>query len=143
MRKRGFWIALSLTILWLCVIFGHSMMPASVSDDESRGVLAIVQRFLPFVTHHMVRKLAHFSVFAVLGGLLTVTFWQLPRFSAMKPLGCALLSALTDETIQLFVEGRSGQISDVWLDAFGALLATLLLWLFLKIRQTAPPKEKT
>ena len=31
-----------------------------------------------------------------------------------------------DETIQLFTEGRSGQISDVWLDMAGALTGTLL-----------------
>lgn len=136
MRKtRGFYITFGLTVLWLCVIFGHSMMPASVSGSESLGVLAILQKFLPFLTHHLVRKLAHFSVFFVLGGLLTATFWQLPRFSALKPLGSAMLAALTDETIQLFVEGRSGQISDVWLDVLGALLATLLLWIILKLKK--------
>ena len=31
-----------------------------------------------------------------------------------------------DETIQLFTEGRSGQISDVWLDMAGALTGTVL-----------------
>ena len=34
-----------------------------------------------------------------------------------------------DETIQLFVEGRSGQVSDVWLDLAGALCGLLgLCW---------------
>ena len=40
---------------------------------------------------------------------------------------------LCDESIQLLVPGRSGQISDVWLDFAGALTglaaAALLLWL--------------
>lgn len=31
-----------------------------------------------------------------------------------------------DETIQLFTEGRSGQLSDVWLDMAGALTGTVL-----------------
>ena len=31
-----------------------------------------------------------------------------------------------DETLQLFTEGRSGQISDVWLDMAGALTGTVL-----------------
>ena len=34
--------------------------------------------------------------------------------------------SLLDETIQLFTEGRSGQISDVWLDMAGALTGTVL-----------------
>lgn len=39
----------------------------------------------------------------------------------------ALLAVpFADETIQLFVEGRSGQISDVWLDLAGALTGTML-----------------
>jgi VanZ family protein len=32
----------------------------------------------------------------------------------------------TDETIQLFVAGRSGQISDVWLDCAGAAFGTVV-----------------
>lgn len=32
---------------------------------------------------------------------------------------------LTDETIQLFSEGRAGMISDVWLDVSGAALGSL------------------
>ncbi|MDD5833249.1 MAG: VanZ family protein [Clostridiales bacterium] len=35
-----------------------------------------------------------------------------------------LLTALTDETIQLFVEGRSGQITDVWIDFAGVCFGT-------------------
>ena len=41
-----------------------------------------------------------------------------------------LLTALTDETIQLFVPGRSGQVTDIWIDFSGVmtgLLAGLIL----------------
>lgn len=41
-----------------------------------------------------------------------------------------MLTALTDETIQLFSQGRSSQVTDVWLDSAGVLagiLAALLL----------------
>ena len=39
---------------------------------------------------------------------------------------CVLVASL-DETIQLFVSGRSGQISDVLLDCTGALLGMGLI----------------
>lgn len=45
----------------------------------------------------------------------------------------AMLIPFVDETIQLFTEGRSGQISDVWLDMSGVLFGTCLVdwfWLF-------------
>ena len=36
----------------------------------------------------------------------------------------SVLSAFIDETIQLFVEGRSGQITDVWLDMAGIYMGS-------------------
>ena len=36
-----------------------------------------------------------------------------------------LLTALTDETIQLFVPGRSGQVTDIWIDFSGVMTAFL------------------
>ncbi|MEG0566546.1 MAG: VanZ family protein, partial [Hungatella sp.] len=32
-----------------------------------------------------------------------------------------------DETIQLYVEGRSGQVSDVWLDVVGVVFGTIVV----------------
>ncbi len=43
------------------------------------------------------------------------------------------LAALCDETIQLFVPGRSGQIADVWLDTAGYLTGTLLTLLIFRL----------
>ena len=37
-----------------------------------------------------------------------------------------LLTALTDETIQLFVPGRSGQVTDIWIDFFGVMTGLLV-----------------
>ena len=42
----------------------------------------------------------------------------------------------TDETIQLFVEGRSGQIGDVWLDMSGVLAGFLIVKLISGLRGT-------
>ena len=104
MKKRSFRIYLILTLFWTAGIFLHSAMPAAASNAESGGVLAVVQMILPWITHGVLRKAAHFLEFA-------------------------------DETIQSFTPGRNCALSDVWLDAAGALTGAVLLWLIFKLRK--------
>lgn len=47
-------------------------------------------------------------------------------------------AALCDETIQLFVPGRSGQIADVWLDTAGYLTGALLTLLIFRLCRKQP-----
>ena len=146
------WILL---IVYVCVIYGHSLTPADLSSQESgfvlrvcRGVLAGLGLESAWLTEHMVRKTAHFVEYAGLGVLLAVNFrpWKgagrpAPRGFWTRIRGAlelALAVPFGDETIQLFVEGRSGQISDVWLDLAGALCglgAACLLGLRLRGRE--------
>lgn len=124
-----------LTVLWLAVIWGHSLMPAVVSKQESGGILALLIGTFPFLTDHMIRKAAHFAEYAVLGGLLFGATAGGKRSPAFPPL-MGLLTAMTDETIQLFSEGRSGQISDVWLDFSGFLLVWGILTLIRRAKRS-------
>ncbi len=126
-RRLSLW--LTLTLLWTAVLFAHSLMPATVSHSESMGVFRLVQRLLPFLTHHLLRKLGHFSGFAVLGALWMRTVTVKTRRRPLLPLFCGLLTALSDETIQRFVPGRSGEVRDVWIDFGGVLLGALLVFL--------------
>ncbi|MDR0890292.1 MAG: VanZ family protein [Oscillospiraceae bacterium] len=132
MRQKRFRVYLILSLLWVALIFLHSAMPATVSKAESGGLLALLQRVLPWLTHNMLRKAAHFAEYAVLGALLTGVFRNTKSFALSKPLLCGLLVALGDETLQLYVAGRAGMLTDVWLDFSGLLAATLLLWLLRK-----------
>lgn len=134
-KKNRFWLWLILSLLWLAVIFWHSSMPAAASDAESRGLLAVLRTVFPFLTHHFLRKLAHFVSFALLGVLFTCTFRNAKNFLLLKPLACCLMAAICDETLQLFVEGRAGSLSDVWLDFSGILTGALLTWLIYRIRK--------
>ena len=79
---------------------------------------------------YMVRKLGHFVEFAILGVLACLLFGgrckRLPAgllFAAMT----GVITALCDETIQLFVAGRTGRIQDVWLDIAGAFTGAVLV----------------
>ena len=95
MKKRSFRIYLILTLLWAAGIFLHSAMPAAASNAESGGVLAVVQMILPWITHGVLRKAAHFLEFAVLGILLTGTFHGARNFTLAKPMLFAVLTAMT------------------------------------------------
>ena len=123
MTKRR--VFLILAALWLCFIWGQSFLSADLSRAESGRVLALLQRILPGLTAHMVRKAAHFTEYAVLGALLFGAFPIRSRAALTGTLFAAMLAAVTDETIQLFSAGRSGQITDVWLDFAGAALGYL------------------
>lgn len=118
------------SILWLMLIFLHSSMPAEVSRAESGGLFYLLSQAFPFLTEHMLRKLAHFGEFAILG----VFLGQSLRPSYIRVLLAGLLCALCDETIQLFVAGRSSQVSDIWVDFAGVLAAAGFLWVIRWLR---------
>lgn len=127
-RRYGRPVWWVLCALWLAVIIGHSLMPAKLSHAESSGLLTRLTTALPFITHRLLRKLAHFSEFGLLGLLLAQCF----RDGFAKPAMASMLCALADETVQLFVPGRSGQVRDVWIDFAGAVLAIGLTMLLRK-----------
>lgn len=113
----------------IALIWGHSMMPANQSAAESSQLLIYVNHVLGVIniqiTEHVLRKMAHFSEYAVLGLLLRINFQR----HLIVSLFLGLLVALTDETIQLFIEGRSGSVTDIWIDFSGILFSTLCLYL--------------
>ena len=121
-------------ILWLCVIWGHSMQPAVVSDGESGKFLAILGKVFPFLLSNengmfIVRKAAHFTEYLVLGIFLAMDFSMSVRGAIQRfitPAFTGLAVAFIDETIQIFVDGRSGEIRDMWIDFGGVALGVLI-----------------
>ena len=83
----------------------------------------------------IVRKSAHFIIYFILGVLI---YFGLEKFIYNKKRNIlvsfivCLLYATTDEVHQLFVSGRSGQVSDVALDSLGALLGIISICLMLR-----------
>ena len=130
MSKNRFLICLAAVLLWIAFIFCRSLQPADMSTLESKWVLALLRRLIPFkLTEHFIRKLAHFTEFAVLGVLAGTLFggrcqhlWTGFLFAVMT----GVITALCDETIQLFVTGRAGQIPDVWIDVAGATAGAVI-----------------
>ncbi|MBE6480742.1 MAG: VanZ family protein [Olsenella sp.] len=127
------WVLLA---LWVCVIWGHSLVPGAGSDAESLSVVGVTRMLFEtfgvtdeHVMNVIVRKTGHFCEFAILG-LLTLNALR-PRlarpFGRLVPLSAIwVLVPLVDETIQLFVPGRAGMVADVLLDMCGFACAVLV-----------------
>ncbi len=121
------------TVLLLAVIWGHSMVPAVLSGEESGSILLLLNTLLrgmglpTLVSDFIVRKAAHFTEYFLLGFLLSATLrsWGRPVPGTLQAL-LLLVVPFVDETIQLFVPGRSGQVSDMWLDLAGGWSGAIL-----------------
>ena len=82
----------------MMLIFYFSNQNAEQSTQTSAWFL----QFLPF-SMHFIRKLAHFTIYALLG-----------------------YYACSDEWHQSFISGRSPQVTDICIDTIGALSMILL-----------------
>ncbi len=128
MRRRILFILL---ILVLLLIWGQSFLPSDLSHRESGRFLDLLTPVLEFflgkgqVTQLVIRKLAHFTEFFILGSLISLLL-PLDRKNRFFCCGFCLLSALLDETIQVFSD-RGDQITDVWLDFSGAAAGILVI----------------
>lgn len=126
-------------------IFSNSMAVADVSSVSSGRVLQLLQAVLrrlempglaQRLTMHLVRKLAHFCEYLLEGFLLMLcmrVYSRHPLRHITVPMLAGVLTALTDETIQLFSEGRSSQVTDVWLDSAGVLVGILIALVFMAL----------
>ena len=126
-------------------IFSNSMAVADVSSVSSGRVLQLLQAVLrrlgmpglaQRLTMHLVRKLAHFCEYTLEGFLLMLcmrVYSRRPLRHITVPMLAGVLTALTDETIQLFSEGRSSQVTDVWLDSAGVLAGILIALVFMAL----------
>lgn len=143
---------LTLLILNLLFIWGNSLLPAPLSDAFSNWVKEILQTLSSSVGpggegvgHGLLRKVAHFSEFATLGfllGWLQALMQSVRKKHWAYPLLGGFLVACVDETIQLFVPGRSGSFMDVGIDTLGATLGIALITLIQYFIICKKSKEK-
>lgn len=109
-------------------IWGNSLAPATESSAQSGRVVALLAPLLeklqidPSLRQFIVREGAHMAEFALLAVVWMNLLWRCKgpwyRKIALAAALC-MTTAFLDETIQLFVSGRIGQISDVLVDLLG------------------------
>jgi len=139
-----------LTVIWCGVIFSLSCENADDSTQTSGRVIKFLcntfisdfedkpeeerQEIMDSMSF-VVRKCAHFSAYAILGGLafMTYCFIRRRRIRALCSVGTGFLYACSDELHQYFVPGRSCEFRDILIDTSGALLSTLILLLIMHI----------
>lgn len=140
---RGYFLLMSAAI---CVsIFVMSAQNGAASTDTSGGLISfcisqvypgfdelppVEQDTLIASYQHLARKLAHFTIYTLLGlhacGA-ALTFPRLPfLWRPVLSAGFCLLYAASDELHQRFVPGRCGRLSDVLLDFAGVLTGVAL-----------------
>ena len=130
-------------LLLLLLIWGNSLQPAEASSAFSSGVLSKLQPLwlqltgasFPF-SHHLLRKLGHFSEFFLLGLVSTLTGTTgRKKLTSNLPviLYIGLAVAVADETIQYFSPGRSPEVRDILIDYSGFCYGLLAAWALCKV----------
>ncbi|HHX56330.1 MAG TPA: VanZ family protein [Clostridiales bacterium] len=136
-RKILPWV---LVILWMALIFFFSHQVATESNELSTGIISKIVNIISKVTpsieineanlNHIIRKAAHFTIYLILGILVTNALKDGNKSKLnliLASLVICILYAISDEFHQLFIPGRSGEIKDVILDSLGALLGILMM----------------
>lgn len=124
---------LILPIALAVVIFVFSSFSTESSNAQSGLVVNILAAIFPQIADldclvTIVRKLAHFTEYTLLGFFAARTFkaygknpfWSVAASSAY---------AVSDELHQLLVPGRSCQITDILIDSAGAAFGALIYYL--------------
>lgn len=137
-KKVILWI---LTLAWAGVIFFFSSQSGDESASLSGGITQAVVRIfvkgydalspdrqleIMDTASFIVRKLAHFTEYAVLGFLLYNLAGCYVKRKRSTAFALGALYAVTDEVHQMFSEGRSPQLRDVCIDSAGVLAGVFL-----------------
>ncbi len=135
LQKFLAWLAL---LVWMGVIFYFSHQSGDASMQLSDGILdsfkSLFQNFLDYHTlSYIVRKIAHFTEYFILGLLIYHLVKQYRVISKTEIIWMILfcvIYAMSDEFHQVFIGGRSPMIFDVIIDSLGSSLSILLFRLF-------------
>ena len=136
-------IFLLLLALTLIFIWTNSMQSRGESTKRSSEVLEAIAEILEPVgididttDDHLIRKLAHFAEFFLLGAELAALCLLYGMCSAqgfVNSLSAGLAAAVIDEAIQI-LSNRGSSVADVLLDFSGVLAASAAVWLIYRIK---------
>ena len=132
-------------------IFMMSNERATVSAGRSGGIADVVAGFLISdfeelaaaekeeilsSIDHVIRKAAHFCIYATLGALFAIaSLWHMRTWlmHALLPFVFGTLYAASDEIHQMFVPGRGPLFTDVVLDSCGVLCGIVFILVIARI----------
>ena len=129
----------------MAVIFYFSSRTADNSAKQSGGILEFLIKLFGdnFFTDFIVRKSAHFLEFTGLCLLLSAAYYYTrDKLSPVLSVMTSALWAVTDEVHQIFVEGRSCELRDWFIDLAGSLLGAFAFWIIYVIIRRLKAKDK-
>lgn len=150
--KKARFIFFILTIATFITIFIFSNQNGEESGETSRGFTKIIIEALPIAkdldegrkaelienAQIVVRKLAHFSIYTVLGinlmGFINTYDKLKQKDKILITILVGSIYAVSDEFHQMFSGGRTPAVGDVCIDALGVLFGLMIYSLFNKVK---------
>ncbi len=140
MKKRTIFAVMAVAMT--AFIFYNSAQPAVESAKSSGRITGSLLSMLAHFGFEInydtlettIRKTAHISEFFLQAVLVANSFSGRYKNRIVYILFLGLLTACTDEYIQLFFEGRGGMVSDIFIDFAGTALAAAACGIFRKKR---------
>ncbi len=86
----------------------------------------VINKLKQYNKNIVVRKAAHFLMYALIGGLAMIVVYLFSK-QVILSASISFIYAIFDEKSQLDVIGRSGNMTDVFIDSCGALFAIIIL----------------
>ena len=125
-------IKIIILVLWMLVIFLLSNQTGSESTSLSDKVIcSIFNDCNPEIYSFIVRKLAHFILYFILG-IFTIINFKINKENMIYALLICIIYAFTDEIHQMFINNRSGEVRDIIIDSLGSLSSIFLIYKFKK-----------
>lgn len=152
-------ILLILLLGTFSIIFGFSSQDGEKSGSISKKITEEIVKRIPQIqekeqderelitqrTEKVIRKLAHFSIYTVVGILLMAlisTYQIKERNKTIISIIIGIIYACSDEIHQSFVPKRSPMITDVMIDTMGVMLGILIILLGKTIIKKFQKKSK-
>lgn len=139
-KKKEIIISWMLLVIWMIFIFIMSSFNGNISSNQSGSIADLIYNLFNISNTEkvslIVRKCAHVSEFFILGILVInlVSKYNVKHISFISFIVCVLYAS-SDEFHQLFVPGRSGQVTDIFIDMIGTIFSLLVMYLFNKFRK--------
>lgn len=132
-------------VVWIAVIWGHSLLAGPESAGESGLVVALLRPLFglvgltdPDLMSLVVRKCAHFTEYAILAALVAnncrAQGWRRWR-AGLAHLAFVAIPLVDELVIQARVPGRSGNLTDVCIDCAGMATGAILAWLTMRYHE--------
>lgn len=148
MKKNITRIILAILLLGtFYIIFGFSGQDGKESSVLSRKVTEFITDNIFHLSNefkiqcieqleYIIRKLAHFSIYTVVGILLMgfVSTYEIEKIKKIYiSIVVGIIYATSDEIHQAFIPDRSARLTDVIIDTMGIVLGIVIVLIFMKL----------